>query len=137
MEPRLNRHWYASGGSPEAVTVNVALCPSATMLLSGCIVIRGATPAVQWLAKLSMATLTNTALKLRGSLAGLWSKSGRGQSLEIRYDIIFPGLKVRNKPEIIRSKYNSRPDANAVRSSCHGARREILSKPVRLSSLFL
>jgi len=38
-------HWYVRGAEPVAVTENVAACPAATVLLTGCEVIAGATMA--------------------------------------------------------------------------------------------
>ena len=36
-------HWYANGAVPAAVTVNVAICPTVTVRLAGCVLIVGAT----------------------------------------------------------------------------------------------
>jgi hypothetical protein len=36
-------HWYVIGVVPDATTLNVAVCPATTALLTGCVVIAGAT----------------------------------------------------------------------------------------------
>src|SRR5437763_11791147 len=41
------RHWYVGEGLPIAVTVNVAVCPTTTVVLWGCMVMRGAKRTVR------------------------------------------------------------------------------------------